>query len=65
MAKLELDSGQKVQNLTEILSNQLKGQLVKSLFDNRSYEILEDEQSGVDRLKTILDFLGEEKDSAK
>ena len=65
MAKLELDSGQKVQNLTEILSNQLKGQLVKSLFDNRSYEILEDEQSGVDRLKTIFDFLGEEKDSAK
>ena len=65
MAKLESNSGQKVQNLTEILSNQLKGQLVKSLFDNRSYEILEDEQSGVDRLKTIFDFLGEEKDSAK
>ena len=65
MAKLKSNSGQKVQNLTEILSNQLKGQLVKSLFDNRSYEILEDEQSGVDRLKTIFDFLGEEKDSAK
>ena len=65
MAKLESNSGQKVQNLTEILSNQLKGQLVKSLFDNRSYEILEDEQSGVDLLKTIFDFLGEEKDSAK
>ena len=65
MAELKSNSGQKVQNLTEILSNQLKGQLVKSLFDNRSYEILEDEQSGVDRLKTIFDFLGEEKDSAK